>query len=527
MHDETTMQAQSETTGGVETKHFYYEVSGDLLAKPNALCEALEAAGAQASVIFCNSPSDADLVDVLLKKRGMKSQKLIGNVPPMVASRALRELKSGELNALVVTDIASREIDVEQLELVVNYSMPSDPEVYLHRSSRSGPTNKLAKVISLISPLDIANFHYLKKFVDFEFHLLTPPTKEQLLSLKVKQMQREAASAMVLNDPRLKELTAEILADSGKEEIVALLLRNTLDVLPGLKAAAEDRSMRSAQPSHGEGFDEERSFEQGSGGGRERRRGGRDDRGGRDGRGGRGGRDDRGGRGGRDDRGGRGGQRNGSGYRQDLAEREGFGPGDQAEFDESAGPGNGDGWDNRRARGEDGGDRSRGQGRDRGGRRGERGGRGRNDRNFDEGRSDRGEQREQQPPAPRDVRLYIGHGNRQGFNEQKFIDLLAKHAELTPEQVRRFSLRDCYSFADFSNELADTVCEKLNEVPVDGDGKLFIRRAIALGTPRDEMRRGGGGHRREEGDMNLEFNDSGAGDESVDSFEEHDEMGNR
>jgi len=344
MTEET--QTQSETSVGVVTQHFYYEVSGDLLAKPNALCDALEAAGAHAAVIFCNSPSDADLVDVLLKKRGMKSQKLIGNVPPMVTSRALRELKSGELNALVVTDIASREIDVEQLELVVNYSMPSDPEVYLHRSSRSGPNNKLAKVISLISPLDIANFHYLKKFVDFEFTLLTPPSKEQLVSMKVQQLQREGAAAMVLNDPRLKEMTEQILADKSKEEIVALLLRNTLDLLPALKAASEERSSRGSHGAREEGFEEERSFDQGGGGGRDRRRGGRDDRGGRGG-GGRGGRDDRGGRGGRDDRGGRGGRddRGGRGGRDDRGGRD-SGPDNavsvsfEDEFDSEFGSGN-------------------------------------------------------------------------------------------------------------------------------------------------------------------------------------------
>jgi hypothetical protein len=154
-----------------------------------------------------------------------------------------------------------------------------------------------------------------------------------------------------------------------------------------------------------------------------------------------------------------------------------------------------------------------------------------NEEHDHRGSRDRGEG---YAPAPRDVRLYIGHGNRQGFNEQKFVDLLAKHCDLPADKMRRFSLRDCYAFADFGAELADSVCEKLNAVPVDGDGKFFIRRAIALGSQREEGGRRGGGrgdsrrhHDENEHESGGEFDEGAPSRDEFDSFDEQDEMSER
>jgi hypothetical protein len=126
--------------------------------------------------------------------------------------------------------------------------------------------------------------------------------------------------------------------------------------------------------------------------------------------------------------------------------------------------------------------------------------------------------------------LYIGHGDRQGFNEAKFVELLSKHTDLTSDKMRRFSLRDCYSFADFSSEIADSVCEKLNSVDVEGDGKFFIRRAIALGSQREEGgRRGGGGgeHQRDTNEAESDFGGADEGSDDFGGFEEQEDLGNR
>ncbi len=89
-------------------EHIYYEVGTSLLAKPQALCDLVEYEAGSTCVVFCNSPSDADFADVILKKRGIASLKLIGYVPQIKLSKAIQQLENGEITALVLTDVAAR-----------------------------------------------------------------------------------------------------------------------------------------------------------------------------------------------------------------------------------------------------------------------------------------------------------------------------------------------------------------------------------------------------------------------------------
>jgi superfamily II DNA/RNA helicase len=204
----STEQSTGETQQAAPViKHSYYEVGTDVLSKPNALCDILEVDGCPPTTIFCNTPSDADLVEVVLKKRGIAALKLIGHVPPMRTARALKQVKSGEIACLVVTDVSGQSLDVEELEMVVNYSLPSDPEVYIHRCGHSRPGAKLARVVSLIAALDIANLHYLRKIVEFQIDKVELPSKEQLSTSKLANIRKQAIELASVKDDRISELT--------------------------------------------------------------------------------------------------------------------------------------------------------------------------------------------------------------------------------------------------------------------------------------------------------------------------------
>jgi superfamily II DNA/RNA helicase len=99
---------------------------------------------------------------VILKKRGIPSIKLVGYVPQIKLSKAIQQVQKGEISALVLTDVAARGVPLEEFDVVVNYSVPTDPEVYFHRYATETEC-KTKKVVSLVAALDLSNFHYLKK----------------------------------------------------------------------------------------------------------------------------------------------------------------------------------------------------------------------------------------------------------------------------------------------------------------------------------------------------------------------------
>ncbi len=439
-------------------EHIYYEVGTSLLAKPQALCDLVEFEAGHTCVVFCNSPSDADFADVILKKRGVASLKLIGYVPQIKLSKAIQQLQKKEITALVLTDVAARGVPLEEFDVVINYSVPTDPEVYFHRFVADGET-KTKKVLSLVAAMDIANFHFLKKLGKVEFTQAEPPTAEALFASKFTQLREQAIERAAAGEASLDDLVKKVLSDDKASEIVALLLNNTLSVIPALKAAtAPSREERSE-------FDEDEIEDDVGQPDFDRRDGGR--RGGRDRRDSRGGRDrgDRGDRGGRGERGGRGRFRDES-------------------FDED---------DDRQpaylADEDDGGERGeRGDRGDRGGRRGGRRGdrRERDHDGRDGGR--RGRHREPRKPMmiDKEARLYVGAGSKQGLSEDALKEQVASACGLAANDVHRVSVRGAYSFVDVSENVADQVVEKLagSDLPGKG-GKFFVKKAVTLAIPRE------------------------------------------
>ena len=303
MQDETISKEETEQLGPIVTQkklshipNLYIEVGGDLLSKPGALCDLIEAEGAKATIVFCNTPSDADFLEVLLRKRGQKVRKLIGHVSQAKVLTTMEQVKDGEVSVLIVTDVAAQGIRLNMFDLCIIHATHSDPEMYLERTGQAGGEGESPKkVVSLIGPLDITHFHYLKKIVEFDIQKIELPGFEQLAGARVRNLREEAQSRGALKNEKIAPIARLILEDADKEEIVAYLLQNTLEVLPALSSAAEPREVSSDEFRGGRGGDRGERGERGRGD-----RGDRGDRGERDRGGDRGDRGDR-----RDDRGGR------------------------------------------------------------------------------------------------------------------------------------------------------------------------------------------------------------------------------
>ncbi|MEN9845785.1 MAG: hypothetical protein RIS36_932 [Pseudomonadota bacterium] len=462
-------------------EHIYFEVATSLLAKPQALCDILELEGGHSCIVFCNSPSDADFADVILKKRGVSSMKLVGYVPQIKLSKAIQQIQKKEIACLVLTDVAARGIPLEDFDIVVNYSVPTDPEVYFHRYSESETERKTKKVISLVAALDLSNFHYLKKLGKLEFVQGSLPTPEELFVAKFTQLREQAVERALLSDSALGQLVDKVLADESARDIVAMLLHNTMTVLPSLKSApAADESGDYA------GDDEDEGGSRGRGG----RQGGR--------------RGDRGGRGRWQDQGGD------EDFEDDDSQARFLGTGDGQEERQ------GGRRDGRRGRdrGDRGGDRQRGNGgrQERGNRR-DRGEQG--DRGDREERSSEPRQRQQRKPimVDKEARLYVGAGATHGISGEALTQDVINLCGLNAGDVHRVSVRENYSFVDVPEAVADQVVEKLGDSSVPSTGsKYYVKKAVTLSIPRE------GSSEEAQSDSGFEGGDS---HEAHDSSEGH------
>ena len=101
-------------------------------------------------LVFTRTKFGANNVAEFLTKNGIKAMALHGNKSQSARTQALAGFKSGDIRALVATDIAARGIDIDELPHVVNYEIPNVPEDYVHRIGRTGRAGNDGAAVSLV-----------------------------------------------------------------------------------------------------------------------------------------------------------------------------------------------------------------------------------------------------------------------------------------------------------------------------------------------------------------------------------------
>jgi ATP-dependent RNA helicase RhlE len=110
-----------------------------------------------------------------LKKAGFAAAEIHSDRTLPQRREALNGFKSGKYRILVATDIAARGIDVEGIELVVNYDLPDDPENYVHRIGRTGRAGMEGKAISLATPDQGSDVRNIEKLIKISISLSEHP----------------------------------------------------------------------------------------------------------------------------------------------------------------------------------------------------------------------------------------------------------------------------------------------------------------------------------------------------------------
>jgi ATP-dependent RNA helicase RhlE len=102
-------------------------------------------------LVFTRTKFGANNVAEFLTKNGISAMALHGNKSQTARTQALSGFKTGEIRALVATDIAARGIDIDELPHVVNYEIPNISEDYVHRIGRTGRAGSSGEAVSLVS----------------------------------------------------------------------------------------------------------------------------------------------------------------------------------------------------------------------------------------------------------------------------------------------------------------------------------------------------------------------------------------
>lgn len=163
--------------------------------KKKLLIDLLTVSDADRVLVFTRTKHGANKVVKDLLKTGIKSEAIHGNKTQNARQRALKNFKEKTTRVLVATDIAARGIDIEELELVINYEVPNIAETYVHRIGRTGRAGNNGKAISFCNYEEQAYLKDIQKLIGTRIPEITdhPYPMEDFEIPKKTQNQRRPA----------------------------------------------------------------------------------------------------------------------------------------------------------------------------------------------------------------------------------------------------------------------------------------------------------------------------------------------
>jgi ATP-dependent RNA helicase RhlE len=129
-----------------------------------------------ATLVFSRTKHGADRIARIVTKAGIGCDAIHGDKSQTARQRALSNFKSGRTRVIVATDIAARGIDIDQLELVINYDLPDVAETYVHRIGRTGRAGRAGMALTFCSVEERPLLKDIEKLTGKKLHVIAPPT---------------------------------------------------------------------------------------------------------------------------------------------------------------------------------------------------------------------------------------------------------------------------------------------------------------------------------------------------------------
>ncbi|MBG7609061.1 MAG: DEAD/DEAH box helicase [Verrucomicrobia bacterium] len=140
----------------------YYEVRQR--SKVEVLSRILDMNPPRLGIIFCNTKRSVDECTEDLVNRGYAADRLHGDITQQMRERVLKRFRDGAVELLVATDVAARGLDIDEIDIVFNYDLPTDPEDYVHRIGRTGRAGRSGRAVSFVFGREIYRLQGVERY---------------------------------------------------------------------------------------------------------------------------------------------------------------------------------------------------------------------------------------------------------------------------------------------------------------------------------------------------------------------------
>ena len=176
--DPKTIRIEQKAVTVPTVELWFYEVPFN--RKVEALLRLVDYHAFKLGIVFCNTQRMVDELTDTLLAQGFSADRLHGGIPQAQRTRVMNKFKQAEFEFLVATDVADRGIDVDDLEVVVNYDLPYDAEDYVHRIGRTGRIGKRGMAMTFVSGREIYKLSFFERFTRTRIHRGKMPTATEV-----------------------------------------------------------------------------------------------------------------------------------------------------------------------------------------------------------------------------------------------------------------------------------------------------------------------------------------------------------
>jgi ATP-dependent RNA helicase DeaD len=189
---------KSKTTTAANIRQRYWYVSG--MQKLDALTRILEAEPFEAMLVFMRTKQATEEIAQKLQARGFAAAAINGDMVQAQRERTIQQLKDGQLDILVATDVAARGLDVERISHVLNFDIPTDTEAYVHRIGRTGRAGRSGDAILFVAPREKRMLQAIERATRQPITEMQLPSVEAVNDQRITKFKQRIADTLATGD---------------------------------------------------------------------------------------------------------------------------------------------------------------------------------------------------------------------------------------------------------------------------------------------------------------------------------------
>jgi ATP-dependent RNA helicase DeaD len=208
---------------------FYYNVRKS--DRDQLLLRVLDFYEPVSAIIFANTKVDVDNLSAFLQKHNYEADALHGDLKQSQRDYVMGRFRSKRLKYLIATDVAARGLDISHVDMIINYEIPFEDELYVHRIGRTGRAGKAGISISLVYPSMRGKLQMIERYIKTKLIEKEIPTQEEI-NQRREQRNYDHIMDMVVKNEVSYDAIIEKLHEDGFEDhdiISALLAQVTVE----------------------------------------------------------------------------------------------------------------------------------------------------------------------------------------------------------------------------------------------------------------------------------------------------------